>query len=103
VESQRRRSPRTPFDGWVELRVAGARRLATAFDLSTGGIGMVVSPDGLPPRVNVTCEFPLRGISLPVELDGWVAWSIGARVGVCFGPIDPGLSELLENHVAGNL
>jgi hypothetical protein len=103
VASERRSSLRTPFDGWVELRAGGTRRLATGFDLSAGGIGIIVSPDGLPPRTSVTCEFPLRGISLPVELEGRVAWSVGPRVGVCFGPMDPGLVELLENHVAGHL
>ena len=103
MTTELRRSPRTPFDGWVELRADGARRLVAAFDLSAGGIGILVSPDGLPPRTSVTCEFPLRGISLPIELEGSVAWSVGARVGICFGSVDPGLVELLENHVAGNL
>jgi len=38
-----------------------------------------------------------------MEVEGWVAWSIGMLVGVCFGALDPGLGELLENHVAGRL
>jgi PilZ domain len=101
VASERRGRARTPFDGWVELHTAGERRLATGRDLSAGGIGLVVSPDGLPQRANVTCEFALPGISLPMEVEGWVAWSIGMLVGVCFATLDPGLSELLENHVAG--
>ena len=38
-------NPRTPFDGWVEISVAGERRLATARDLSPAGIG--VDPPGI--------------------------------------------------------
>ena len=103
MASDQRGSTRAPFDGWVEVHAAGERRLATGRDLSASGIGLVVSPDGLPARSNVTCEFALPGISLPMEVEGWVAWSIGALVGVCFAAIDPGIGELLENHVAGRL
>ena len=103
MASERRGTRRTPFDGWVEVQSVGERRLATGRDLSAGGIGLVVSPDGLPARASVTCEFALPGISLPMEVEGWVAWSVGMLVGVCFRALDPGLGELLENHVAGRL
>jgi hypothetical protein len=103
VENQQRREPRTAFDGWVELRVNGGRRLASARDLARGGIGLAVQGDALALRDAVTCEFALPGISLPLELEGAVAWSADGRAGVRFVRVDPGLAELLENHVAGRL
>lgn len=103
VASEQRREPRTAFDGWVELRVNGGHRLASARDLARGGIGIEVQGDALALRDAVVCEFALPGISLPLELEGAVAWSSGRRAGVRFESVDPGLSELLENHVAGRL
>lgn len=99
----RRQCPRTAFDGWVELHVGGVRRLATGCDLSPGGIGLDLGEQPLDRATAVTCEFALPGISLPLELDGSVAWSGGRRVGIRFHGVDPGLAELLENHVAGRL
>jgi len=63
VQSERRRSPRKAFDGWVELHVDGARRLASGFDLSRGGIGLVLGAVGLGRASSLTCEFALPGIS----------------------------------------
>jgi hypothetical protein len=103
AEQQRR--PRAPFSGWVELTADGRRRLGTARDLSPGGIGLELR--GELPDVGraVTSEFALPGISIPLALEGRVAWSDArhARVGVCFERVDPGLVELLENFVGGRL
>jgi hypothetical protein len=101
VVAQRRSSQRTAFGGWVELHVAGGRRLAQGRDLSARGIGLELPGAPLRADTRVTCEFALPGISLPLELEGSVAWSKGARLGVRFDEIDPGLAELLDNHVAG--
>lgn len=103
MPDERRNTPRAAFEGWVELHVDGQRRLASACDLAPGGIGIELPGDGLALAVPVTCEFALPGISLPVALDGRVAWAGGGRVGVRFEDVDPGLAELLENHVAGRL
>lgn len=103
MATEQRRGPRTRFDGWVELRVNGGRRLASARDLASGGIGIDVQGDALALREAVICEFALPGISLPLELEGAVAWSADGRAGVRFDAVDPGLAELLENHVAGRL
>jgi c-di-GMP-binding flagellar brake protein YcgR len=99
----RERSPRAPFSGWVELTADGRRRLGTGRDLSAGGIGVELRGDLPPVGDPVTSEFALPGISLPIALDGRVAWSDGSsrRVGVRFERIDPGLAELLENFVIG--
>jgi hypothetical protein len=98
---RRRRNPRTPFDGWVEINSAGQRRLATARDLSPAGIGVDLPGEPLAPEAAIVCEFALPGISLPLALEGHVAWTAGSRLGVRFDDVDPGLAELLENHVAG--
>lgn len=99
------RSPRAPFSGWVELTADGRRRLGTGRDLSAGGIGLELRGDL--PRVggSVTSEFALPGISIPLALEGRVAWSDStrSRVGVRFERVDPGLAELLENFVGGRL
>lgn len=103
IEQQRR--PRAPFSGWVELTAEGRRRLGTGRDLSPGGIGLELRGDL--PEIGgvVTSEFALPGISIPLALEGRVAWSdAGAqRVGVRFERVDPGLAELLENFVGGRL
>jgi hypothetical protein len=102
IEQQRR--PRAPFSGWVELTTEGRRRLGTGRDLSPGGIGLELRGDL--PEIGgvVTSEFALPGISIPLALEGRVAWSDGAqRVGVRFERVDPGLAELLENFVGGRL
>ncbi len=94
-------TPRTAFDGWVEISAGGQRRLASGRDLSPGGIGVDLPGTPLAPETPITCEFALPKISLPLALDGRVAWSAGSRLGVHFADVDPGLAELLENHVAG--
>jgi hypothetical protein len=103
LEAKQRTGQRTSFAGWVEVHVGGARRLAQARDLSACGIGLELRGEPLPTRTRVVCEFALPGISLPLELEGAVAWSDGSRLGVRFDAVDPGLSELLDSHVAGRL
>jgi hypothetical protein len=98
---RRRRDPRMPFDGWVEISADGQRRLATGRDLSRAGIGVDLPGAPLAPALPIVCEFALPGISLPLALEGHVAWSAGSRIGVRFIDVDPGLAELLDNHVAG--
>lgn len=100
MSEERRGRPRTTFEGWVEITVAGERRLATARDLSSAGIGLALSGSPLHEATFLTCEFALPGISLALALDGRVAWSDDGRLGVAFDEVDPGLAELLENHVA---
>lgn len=97
------RTPRAPFSGWVELTADGRRRLGSGRDLSAGGIGVELRGELPPVGDAVTSEFALPGISLPIALEGRVAWSDGARqrVGVRFERVDPGLAELLENFVGG--
>lgn len=99
------RLPRAPFSGWVELTVDGFRRRGTGCDLSPGGIGLALAGELPPIGGPVTSEFALPGISIPLALDGRVAWSNpqSLRVGVRFEGIDPGLAELLENFVSGRL
>jgi hypothetical protein len=103
AEQQRR--PRAPFSGWVELTAEGRRRLGTGRDLSPGGIGLELRGDLPAVGGAVTSEFTLPGISIPLALEGRVAWSDThrARVGVRFERVDPGLAELLENFVGGRL
>jgi hypothetical protein len=83
----------------------GGRRLGSACDLSVGGIGLELSGD--PPRAGgrVTSEFALPGISLPLALEGRVAWTDydRRRLGIVFDGVDPGLAELIENFAGGRL
>lgn len=100
---ERRVQKRSPYRGWVELMVDGSRQLAQGVDLAPGGIGlrMRVAP---PLDARATTEFALPGISLPLEVEGRVAWCDGAgRVGLRFEATDPGLAELLENYAHGRL
>jgi hypothetical protein len=105
VETGRRRHPRATFAGWVEIIAEGGRRLGTGWDLSAGGIGLALrsAPPAL--AVRVSSEFALPGISLPLALDGMVAWCDAAsgRLGIRFEGVDPGLAELLESFVSGRL
>jgi c-di-GMP-binding flagellar brake protein YcgR len=102
---EQQRLPRAQFSGWVELMAEGRRRLGTGRDLSSGGIGLELR--GELPEVGgvVTSEFTLPGISIPLALEGRVAWSDhgSQRVGVRFERVDPALAELLENFVGGRL
>ena len=99
------RLPRAPFSGWVELTAEGRRRLGTGRDLSPGGIGLELRGELPAVGGTVTSEFTLPGISIPLALEGRVAWSDEGRqrVGVRFERVDPGLAELLENFVGGRL
>lgn len=103
MSSEQRRHPRAPFTGWVELHVDGRRRLGTGRDLSAGGIGLDLRGERVDAGGRVTSEFALPGISLPLSLEGRVAWSDGDghRLGVVFDGIDPGLAELLESYAGG--
>lgn len=103
--AENQRSPRAPFAGWVELTSEGLRRLGTGCDLSAGGIALELRGELPPIGGPVTSEFALPGISIPLELEGRIAWSDPQRlrVGVRFERIDPGLAELLENFVGGRL
>jgi hypothetical protein len=89
----------------VEVTALGLRRLATGRDLSAGGIGIELRGEPLAAGGLVMSEFALPGISLPLALEGRVAWCDGAnqRVGVAFDGIDPGLAELLESYAGGRL
>lgn len=103
--TEQKRRPRAPFSGWVELTAEGRRRLGTGRDLSPGGIGLELRGELPDVGGSVTSEFALPGISIPLALDGRVAWSDAGRqrVGVRFERVDPGLAELLENFVGGKL
>lgn len=103
--AENQRSPRAPFSGWVEVTTDGLRRLGTGCDLSAGGIGLELRGELPPIGEPVISEFALPGISIPLELEGRVAWSDPQRlrVGVRFERVDPGLAELLENFVGGRL
>jgi len=105
LEESRRRHPRATFAGWVEITANGRRRLGTGCDLSAGGIGVAVRGAPPPAEQRVTSEFALPGISLPLALDGLVAWSDQdqGRFGIRFDGVDPGLVELLESFVGGRL
>ena len=105
MDASRRRHPRASFAGWVEITVAGRRRLGTGCDLSAGGIGVALRSDPPPSAARVISEFALPGISLPLALDGLVAWCDegSGRLGICFDGVDPGLAELLESFVGGRL
>jgi hypothetical protein len=103
--AERRRQPRAAFTAWVELSIGSARRRAEASDLSIGGLGLSLLSGRLAPDTRIVSEFPLPGIGLPLELDGEVAWfdPAGARGGLRFVDLDPGLEELLASFVAGRL
>lgn len=104
-QAVQQRRPRAPFTGWVELTAAGRRRLGSGRDLSPGGIGLELRGDLPEVGGHVTSEFALPGISIPLALEGRVAWcdARAQRVGICFERVDPGLAELLENFVGGRL
>lgn len=103
---ERRTRPRAQFQGWVELILPeGRRRLGSGVDLSVGGIGVTLEPPLPTSSDRVTSEFVLPGISLPLAVEGEVAWRDpkGRRVGVRFEALDGGLAELIDNYVAGRL
>jgi hypothetical protein len=100
---ERRAQPRATYGGWVELVLAGARRLARSHDLSARGLGLSLDPPH--PRVGeeLEGEFPLPGISVPLYVRARVAWSDPprGRLGLSFGPLDAPVAELLSSYVAG--
>ncbi len=105
LEQERRRPSRASYEGWVEIVADGRRRLASGCDLSAGGIGMRLNHDPPSSGTAVTSEFALPGISLPLALEGRVAWVdlASGRLGVRFEPLDASLAELLDSYVAGGL
>ncbi len=101
----RRKSSRAELRSWVEITSDGVRRRAECFDLSVGGLGVELRSDGFPRDAAVISEFPLPGIGLPLELSGVVVWHDPAtgRLGLRFVDLDPGLGELVESFVRGDL
>ena len=101
---ERRKAPRAPFTGWVEITVGASRRRANGRDLAAGGMSIASRPP-LAIRTPIVSEFALPGISLPLALEGVVVWSDGEQgcFGVRFDGIDAGLAELLESYIAGSL
>ena len=59
--------------GWVELAVAGERLLATACDLSEGGIGLSLAAPHPAPGARVETEFALPGFDVPLAVSARVA------------------------------
>jgi hypothetical protein len=103
VPGDERRGRRAAFHGWVELAVNGERLLATACDLSEGGIGLRLSAPHPEPGVRVETEFALPGFAVPLAVRARVVWSdVGAgRLGLVFDPLDVAVTELLQSAVAG--
>ncbi|UCE87769.1 MAG: PilZ domain-containing protein [Deltaproteobacteria bacterium] len=104
-DAERRRRTRASFEGWVEVRAPGGRRRARGLDLSAHGIGLSIEPPHPGLGDSVTSEFALPGISPPVALEGDVVWGDagGARIGLRFRSVDPGLDEIIERFVADRL
>jgi hypothetical protein len=103
VPGEERRGARAAFHGWVELAMAGERLLATACDLSEGGIGLLLAAPHPAPGARVETEFALPGFAVPLAVSARVAWSdAGAgRLGLAFDPLDVAVAELLQSAVAG--
>ncbi len=99
--SEKRKLPRAPLDGWVEITAHGRRVRSTLRDISVGGVGIGPAARPLVPGARVVSEFPLPDISLPLEVSGVVAWSDHATAcaGLRFEELDPGLAELLAHFV----
>ena len=100
-----RRSPRTPYKGWVEILCDGQRVRGEGRGLSTSGLGLWVPSEIRDPQGTRTSEFALPGISLPLELSGHWAWHDARtrRGGIRFEGVDAGIADLLANFVAGRL
>ena len=103
MAAEGRRGARAAFHGWVELAVAGERLLATACDLSEGGIGLQLAAPHPAPGARVETEFALPGFAVPLAVSARVAWSDTAagRLGLQFEPLDVAVAELLQSAVAG--
>lgn len=104
---ERRADRRADFHGWVELTTSRGRARGAGCDLSVGGLGLelrgAAATQDAPLAAAVTSEFALPGISLPLALEGVIAWNDAARgrLGVRFERVDPSVAELLESYVAG--
>jgi hypothetical protein len=103
VPEGERRSARAAFHGWVELAVAGDRLLASACDLSEGGIGVLLAAPHPRPGVRVETEFALPGFAVPLAVSARVAWTdpVAGRLGLAFDTLDVAVTELLQSAVAG--
>ena len=100
---ERRKDTRAPLATWVEITAGGRRLRASVRDLSVGGMGIGPMSRGLDGARRVVAEFPLPGISLPLELDAEVVWRDGTRLGLRFVEADGGLAELVARFVDGRL
>jgi hypothetical protein len=103
VERVERRSARTAFEGWVELTLGKARRLARGRDLSSQGLGLDLEAPHPAAGERVESEFTLPGFGLPLSVAARVAWSDpgAGRLGLCFESLDQSVAELLQSAVAG--
>lgn len=103
---KRRKSPRTP----LRVRATQPRTDAPTFrlrDLGTGGVGVDVEGDRLPPFVQVGTPFHLevRLTTGALALEGTVIWAdktrfadaIPPRFGVAFGALDTRARHMLED------
>ena len=105
ADEERRRNPRTRFEGWVGIASGKTHRMARGRDLSARGLGLTLGgPHPFTAGV-VESEFALPGFVVPLKLSARVAWTDSRTegLGLRFEEIDPGLAELLENYVAGRL
>lgn len=100
-----RSGSRARLDAVVELRAARTRRRAQVWDVSARGIGIAAPDLAFAPGSELVLEFALPGIAPALELRGSVVWHERAtgRAGLLFGPLDPGVHELLQAFVSGRL
>jgi hypothetical protein len=103
LERVERRSARTAFEGWVEITVGDATRLARCRDLSSEGLGLELEAPHPAAGERVESEFSLPGFGLPLAVAARVAWSDPAsrRLGLRFEALDVSVAELLQSAVAG--
>lgn len=103
MDGDRRRGARASFDGWVELTIGFERRLASSFDLSAAGLGVLLAAPHPEPGEAVESEFALPGFGVPLAVPSRVAWSDpdAGRLGLAFDRLDLAVAELLHSAVAG--
>ena len=103
MEREQRRGARTAFEGWVELTVGQARRLARSRDLSSQGLGLELAAPHPAPGERVETEFALPGFAVPLSVSARVAWSnpTSGRLGLFFEALDVSVAEILQSAVAG--
>lgn len=104
-DEERRRWPRMTFDGWAEITAESSRHRGRCVDLSPEGI-CISFRQPLPGDLSlVVSEFALPGLSLPLAIEGRVAWCNhrASRLGLRFENLDPGIAELLVRYTQGRL